>query len=221
MNLRATLLAIALLAAAPAFAQAPPIPDPRETGDDPPITIVVTRVAKRGCEAMFEALNQQTFIARKAVPGHLATDFLRPSSPQNPTYHLIFRFDHTSNYVKWLNSPERAQWLARLDAITEGGPHYQVLPGPEAWVTPSAPDSGAPPKYKTATVTWLAIYPLVLASAAVVAPFTLGASTLVRTALVTLIVVPAMTYVVMPPMTGLFHDWLYPPAPECAGAKGG
>ncbi len=210
----------ALLAlAAPAVAQIPSARLPETAaGIDPPITVVVTRVAKRGCEAAFEALNQQTFSARNSFPGHISTDFLRPATPQDPTYRIIFRFAHTSNYVTWLASPERSQWLARLDALTEGNPRYQIHPGLEAWVTPDEPTGTShPPKYKTAAVTWLAIYPLVMGSMAVVAPFTVGASTALRTAAVTLIVVPAMTYVVMPPLTWLFRDWLYPPAPDCKG----
>lgn len=218
-------LVATLLAAAPAAAQAPAVPTtlvpelPVTAGDDPPVTVVVTRVAKRGCEVAFEALNQQTFAARNAIPGHLSTEFLRPASADDPTYRIIFRFDHTSNYAKWLNSPDRTRWLSRLDALTEGNPRYQIHPGLEAWVTPSEPaETSHPPKYKTAIVTWIAIYPLVLGSIAAVAPFTVGASTALRTAAVTLIVVPAMTYVVMPPLTALFRDWLYPIAPECRAA---
>ena len=216
------ILALSLLTA-PAAAQSPAVPSTQvpelpsdAIADNQPVTVVVTRVAKRGCEAAFEMLNQQTFAARNAIPGHLSTEFLRPATPHDPTYRIIFRFNHTSNYVKWLRSPERAQWLARLDALTEGNPRYQIHPGLEAWVTPDDPsETSHPPKYKTAVVTWLAIYPLVMGSMAVVAPFTVGASSWVRTAAVTLIVVPAMTYGVMPPLTELFRDWLYPPAPEC------
>ncbi|MBI1208009.1 MAG: hypothetical protein GC191_12065 [Azospirillum sp.] len=203
--------------AAPSQA-APSQAAPSQSSEDPPLSIVVTRYPKRGCEMVLEELWQQLAPVRGGYPGHLSSDFIRPAGRAGGGYHMIYRFDHASHYQAWLDSAERAAWLARLDRVTEGKPEYQHVTGLEAWVTPSGRSDGRlPERYKTTAVTWLAIFPLVLGVGAAVNPLTVGFSTFARTALVTGIVVPAMGYLVMPAMTWVFQDWLYPPAPQCAG----
>ena len=71
-------------------------------------------------------------------------------------------------------------------------------------------EAGQPEKYKTALVTWLAIYPLVLGAAWATKPLVGGTPLPVRVAAITLLVVPAMTWVAMPRLTTLFHGWLRP-----------
>ena len=193
-----------------------PMADQAAAADDPPTTVVVTRFVRRGCEQVFERLWQQMVPVRARMPGHLGTDFIRPAGPFDGAYHMIYRFDRASHYQAWLHSPEREVWLKRVDAVTEGQPSYQFVNGLEAWVTPPGRAGGPlPAKYKTTVVTWLAIFPLVLGIGAAVNPLAAGLSVVTRTALVTAIVVPALGYLVMPPMTWLFQDWLYPPAPAC------
>ena len=82
-----------------------------------------------------------------------------------------------------------------------------------------------PEKYKTTAVTWLAIFPLVagiaVTTSAVTTPIFGPLPFLLNTAIVTGLVVPALSYVVMPPMTWLFRDWLYPPDAVCLAAEPG
>jgi antibiotic biosynthesis monooxygenase (ABM) superfamily enzyme len=185
-------------------------------GEDAPITVVVVRHARLGCAAVFERLIHDTFQVRNKTPGHLSTDFLRPTEPGSNAYTIIFKFDRMSHYQQWLDSPERVVWLQRMAQFTEGAPQYQYHPGLEAWVTlPDEPGFHSPDKYKTVAVTWLGIYPLALGVSTLVAPALLNWPTAAATAVTTGIIVPALGYGVMPVMTWLFRDWLYPPAPEC------
>ncbi len=98
-------------------------------------------------------------------------------------------------------------FLATLLTAAPAGAQTPAVGGSCPADTASA---GQPPKYKTAVVTWMAIYPLVLGAASVVTPLTNGAGLPVRVAAITLIVVPAMTWVAMPSLNALFHDWLQP-----------
>ncbi len=193
-------------------------PAPVTNAEDAPITVVVVRHARPGCTALFERLIHDTFQVRNRTPGHLSTDFLRPTEPNSTAYTIIFKFDRMSHYQQWLDSPERVVWLERMAQFTEGPPQYQYHSGLEAWVTlPDEPGFRSPEKYKTVAVTWLGIYPLVLGVATVISPVTIGWPSAATTALLTGVVVPALGYGVMPVMTWLFRDWLYPPAPECQG----
>ncbi len=211
------------LSAGPAWAGVTPVPSdlvtpPAQAGDttDAPITVVVVRHARRGCAAVFEQLIHDTFQVRNKIPGHVSTDFLRPTEPGSTAYTIIFKFDRMSHYQQWLDSPERVVWLDRMARFTEGPPQYQYHTGLEAWVTlPDEPGFRSPEKYKTVAVTWLAIYPLVLGVSTALAPVTIGWPSAAATALVTGIVVPTLGYGIMPVMTWLFQGWLYPPLPEC------
>ncbi len=186
---------------------------------DPPITVVVTRYVKRGCEVRFEKLWRDMVPVRNAFPGHLGSDFIVPVSPGDSSYHMLYRFDNASHYQAWVQSPERAAWLHQLDEMTLGAPQYQYENGLGAWVALPEQSGKVPEKYKTTAVTWLAIFPLVavisVATSAVTAPLLGPLPFLVNTAIVTGLVVPALSYAVMPGMTWLFRDWLYPTAPEC------
>lgn len=199
---------------APAAASAVPPAD----GADTPVTVVVVRHARRGCTAVFEKLIRDTFEVRNRTPGHLSTDFLRPSDPGSTAYTIIFKFDRLSHYQLWLDSAERAVWLERMAKYTEGPPQYQYHTGLEAWVTlPDEPGFRSPEKYKTVAVTWLAIFPLVLGVSSLVGPVVSGWPAAAATALTTGIVVPVLGYGVMPVMSWAFRDWLYPQEPGCTG----
>lgn len=56
----------------------------------------------------------------------------------------------------------------------------------------------APSVHRRALITWLAIFPLVLAGQVLLQPLTDGWPLVLRTLLLTLVVVPAAAYVVIP-----------------------
>lgn len=66
-----------------------------------------------------------------------------------------------------------------------------------------------PPRYKVFLLTWLAIYPLITG---IFLLFGKQLSLLplpIRTLLLTLVLVYLMTFIVMPRLMVLFHNWLY------------
>lgn len=87
----------------------------------------------------------------------------------------------------------------------------RILTGLETWFTlPSKAGEPAPPRYKMATVTWLAVFPTVLIIFTLFGPLLNLLPTVLRTLVFTLTMVTLMTYVIMPRMTRLFSFWLYP-----------
>ena len=70
-----------------------------------PITFVVTRYIRPGCEARFEALIHDLFRHDLNIPGSPTADFLRPPEPGSHAYTTIIRFDSVSDYRAWLESP--------------------------------------------------------------------------------------------------------------------
>jgi hypothetical protein len=69
---------------------------------------------------------------------------------------------------------------------------------------------GRPPRYKTAAVTWLAIYPLVLGLSTLLARLEPGLPPALSILLVTLVTVLLATYVALPVLSRLLRPWLVP-----------
>ena len=65
-----------------------------------------------------------------------------------------------------------------------------------------------PPKWKLAVLTWLAIFPAVSTFIFASEPIIGGFHLIARVFISTLIIVPLMTWVIMPNMIKLFRRWL-------------
>ena len=85
------------------------------------------------------------------------------------------------------------------------------LTGMERWFTlPNRSVTQAPPKYKSAILVFLGLYPLVLVLNLLWGPL-IGSWPAALRILVSLAVsVPLMVWVIMPQLTRLFFGWLYP-----------
>jgi uncharacterized protein len=178
--------------------------------EDPPVTAIASRRVKSGKEQEFEEWVSGILGAAAEFPGYLGSNVMRPSDPDDDEFQILFKFDHASNLKRWEQSGERRAWLRRVQPLVHEE-NVRVLTGLETWFTlPSRPGEPAPPRYKMAIVTWIAVFPLATAIFALTHPLLGGLPTVIRTLVFTLIMVTTMTYVVMPRMTRLFSFWLYP-----------
>ena len=153
---------------------------------------------------------------------------LRPTSPENPDYEVVFTFDTARHFDEWEASETRKQWMVRLKPLMEAQVRTHFLTGLETWFTLPVPSTGIvpPPPYKMALTTWLASYPLVALLIFLLMSLPVGkapgllqylfgslpfpAPLLLSTLVLTVTLVLLMTYVVMPRLTYLLRRWLYP-----------
>ncbi len=183
-------------------------PTPR---GDPPVTAVASRRVKPGHEQDFEEWVSGILTVVNTFPGYLGSEVLRPSDPEDDEYRIVFRFDHASNMHAWQSSEERQRWLRKSRPHLREQEKVHVLTGLETWFTlPSKPGAPAPPRYKMAIVTWLAVFPLVAVIFSLFGQWLNLLPTLLRTLVFSAVMVTLMTYVIMPRMTRLFSFWLYP-----------
>lgn len=191
------------------------IPQSREAHEKVPVTVVVSRRPKPGCEAQLEEWLHGVIPVASRFPGHLGATVFRPTDAQHPDYVLLFRFDSQENLDNWTRSPERNEWLARVTPLVANPFKPQVLTGLESWFTlPAHADAPVhpPPRYKMALVTWVALYPIINVLTVAIGPYLAPLPQLLRSLVMTAIMIPLMTYVVMPRLTRLFAGWLYPKA---------
>ncbi len=178
--------------------------------EDPPVTAIATRRVKKGREKEFEDWVSGILAAAQGFPGYLGSNVIRPGGPEDDEYQIVFQFDHESNLKNWEHSQERRHWLDKADPLINEE-NVRILTGLETWFTlPYKAGEPAPPRYKMATVTWLAVFPTVLIIFTLFGPLLNLLPMVLRTVVFTLTMVTLMTYVIMPRMTRLFSFWLYP-----------
>ena len=180
---------------------------------DPPVTVVITRRVKPRCKKAFEKFISGITAAAMTFDGHLGTNVFRPSNPSDNEYRIIFKFDHVSNLKTWEESECRRHWLARAESLRLEPARIRIITGLETWFTlPSPRVNSPPPRYKMAAITLLTLFPLIQLANITLAPLLaiLPLPILLRSFIITGILVLIMTYVAMPRMTKLFSKWLYP-----------
>jgi len=140
--------------------------------------------------------------------GRISGEVLRgPTGPSGRVYHVIYRFADEQSLRAWETSPERRALAARADSLATRAARNQ-LTGMEAWFDiPSG--LSTPSRQRMAALTWIGIWPLVSITLWLVAPLYAKLPFLLRTALTSVLLVCAMTYVVMPLLARKAEPWLY------------
>ena len=148
--------------------------------------------------------------AARRFPGHLGVEVFRPPSAGGE-YRTVYRFDSKEHLRAWLDSDEHTAWLERAEPHVIGPIRRTFVTGLETWFTlPDQPGAPPPPPYKMALLTWITIFPLITAIVAITGPTLEALPLAVRLGITTALTVPLMTWVVMPRVTRLLRQWLYP-----------
>ena len=181
------------------------------TGANGPATATITQRIEPACEQAYEALLVGIHEAARAFGGFLRREIIKSQAGSYLEYTHVIHFDNETHLRRWEHSPERHEWLSRMAAMAVHSTPLQMITGLETWFTlsPGKPIV-PPPRYKIAIVTWLAIFPLITLISYGTGPLFGDLPIIVRTFVVSAVVVPLMTYVVMPRMTRLFRRWLFP-----------
>lgn len=179
-----------------------------------PVTAVFVRDVKPDRMSDFEEWAEGIIQAVRRFDGYLGADVIRPGDHSHPEYVIVLRFDEYEQLRTWMGSKVREEWLKKSEELTIGETYIQEAHGFEPWFTlPDHSASSAPPaRYKMALITILAIYPPLLVVSTILSSVLQGWPRALLILLSVLILVPAMTYYIMPWMTRLFRSWLYPNA---------
>ena len=92
-------------------------------------------------------------------------------------------------------------------------PRTEIRADPAASTPRERPRRSArPPRFKLALLTWAAAYAVITAILATLGPTLASWPLVLRTLLVSVVMVVALTWLIMPAMTRLFRPWLAPTA---------
>ena len=172
-----------------------------------PVTTVVFRTVRAGREEDFEEAARAANRTVTGAVGHRGVDVLAPP-PGQRLYTVLLRFDSVENMRRWQESPEFAALLDAMAPLCEPQRETHALTGMEGWI--SVPGRAPPPRWKSVVVSFLAAYPTIAVLQAVVLPRFDFLPSFAQGVLLGLLMCIALTYAVMPLVSGALAKWLYP-----------
>lgn len=178
-----------------------------------PVTTVLTWEVRPGREQEFEDWTHGITHCARRFPGNEGVSWLRPE--EGHRFHAVLRWSDAHRLSAWLESDERAAWHARIEGVaTEIGSERQSTSGMETWFSLPGTTVQAPPRWKMVLTTFLGAYPFTLLIQGLVAPSTGSWLLPLRAAVFPVVLLPTLTYLVMPRLSRLLRRWLYPPPDE-------
>lgn len=179
--------------------------------EDSSVTVVISRRVIKGQEGQFEQLSSEMTHRASRYPGYLGANLFRPSNTNDPEYRIIFKFTDGKSLAAWQNSEERAEILEQIEPLLITPSKIETVSGIINWFTmPGHNPVKPPPKYKMTIVSWLALYPAVTLIFFFFGDLLAQLPLLMRTLIVTAVVMVAMSYLLMPRFTRWFAFWLFP-----------
>ena len=183
---------------------------------DGPLTVSITRRVRPADELLMQAWVHAGTSMAERFDGFLGAGWVRSGDED---WHMLYRFDSRAHLDAWERSSERMRWLrSAADLVEHRRTEYRT--GIEGWFdepeTRTVQDAAqatrmtapAPPRWKQATVIWLAFFPTSLALAYLLGPVGGDWPVVLRVLVSTLLATPWMTYLFLPFVTRLCARWL-------------
>jgi antibiotic biosynthesis monooxygenase (ABM) superfamily enzyme len=173
-------------------------------------SVIVHRVPPDGAEGFMQWQRGITGVAER-FPGYRGTDLYPPAEDRRAEWVAVIHFDGPEHLGRWLDSPERSEWTAKLPGEA-GSFRLKTLPtGFGTWFDGlvGEPEPGLPPSWKMALTVLLGLYPTVMLLGIFVGPYTsaygLALSMLIGNALS----ISTLQWAVMPVLNTLLGPWLH------------
>lgn len=174
------------------------------------ITIAISHYVKQGKEQNFEEALKQVIAQAKTFEGYEGIQIIQPNNKVENEYLLLVRFDNEANYKHWENSEVRKKWSQELKDYIHKESQIRHQEGLEFWFSlPKTPAPVPPTKWKMAVLTWLVIYPLILVLSSLAGMYLTFLHPFLRMLVVSMLLVSAMTYFLMPNITKIFAKWIF------------
>lgn len=171
-----------------------------------PVHMAITHNVKQGNEQSFVD-KLQTFASQSmAEPGMTGIHILRPPSDSSSRQFGILRSFNTQHDAdRFYESEMFADWQLQIATLIDGPPRRRKLSGLEAFFRLEQ----MPPRWKMAIVTFIGVLPTVLLWSTLLPPLLASLHWLAVAAIVNAAVVATLTWLAMPFLTQLLHNWLH------------
>ena len=183
---------------------------PSAPGPGLPVTVVISRTPASGREQELVAWAHGIASVAAQFPGHLDAQIYSPDQSERGDLVLAFSFASADALSAWEHSDERRDWLRRLDGLVIGETRTHAVSGFEG-IFAHAPGQPVvpPPRWKTATIIAVALYPVSLLLTWLLAPHLGTVNIFVRVLINVAIIVPYMAWLGVPYLTKWLRGWLH------------
>lgn len=183
---------------------------------DQPVTVLIRRRVKPGCEAAYEDwLTRLQRAARTTQPGYLGVTTQRPGPTGPREYLVVVRFDNVEHLRAFETSDFLAGYLKEVHSLVDGDAIWERMTGLEFWFSaPAGTVVPHPSRPRMALVMIAVVFTLVLVIGSAVnaafdhLPFATPAA--LKLLVTITIEVILMTWWVMPWVTRRLATWIYP-----------
>ena len=187
-----------------------------------PLHVAIVRTVKPGCETAFEqALHD--FVQRSlTLPGQTGVHVMRPApGSDSREYGIIRGFANRDALTAFRTSPEYLEWNEFALGLTEGSGKVEELCGLESWFTLPGQPLRPLPQWKMALITFIGVDVVTTLLFWTIGPAIQNWPFLIRNSAFNVVVVACLTWIAMPLLTRLFHNWLQPKQKKFQAQKTG
>ncbi|GBO52979.1 hypothetical protein APA_780 [Pseudanabaena sp. lw0831] len=187
-----------------------------------PITLVISEVVEPHLIEEYETWTKGINQSAQQFEGFMGVEVIRPRDHQYPEYVVIVKFDNYAHCKNWLASPVYQQWMQRSEEFISKRSQQHQQNGLELWFTLPKSKSGNPTEpayYKQVIIGVITVYPLILLSNLLLAPFLQGLPPLLSLLISVTFISALLSYPVMPFLTKILAFWLYPSSQKRARKK--
>lgn len=170
---------------------------------------VITQHIPANERTVFLEWQQGISEAASKAAGYQTTEIYPPATPEQP-WVVILHFDDPTTLKAWLDSPERAAWVARLPVEVRDFRLQTLSSGFGAWFagTLGGPPVPLPPRWKMALTILFTLYPTVMLLSILVRPYlsTLGLSLSMLVS--NILSITILQWLVQPALDPVLGPWL-------------
>jgi uncharacterized protein len=172
------------------------------------VTRIIHRRANPGQEAHYERLVRGMLAACSSSPGYLFSTVIPPRM-DGEEFHIVQCFSTQAALDIWRNSKEAAEWHERLRHVSDHDPEYRVFNTTDLWFSATGLEGQKQPaRWRMAVVTWMGIFPLASLAVAFLFPLLTALPFILRMMILTMLIVFAMYWIVMPRLLRWLAWWL-------------
>ena len=162
------------------------------------VTVLIARYPRADRIAEFDRILGETISAALEFPGHLGVSVLRPTGADT-TYRILSRFASAAALDAWRTSPQAKELFAKLNAEEEKDRTELDMGGSNAWFAdPIAGALAKPNPLRVLSALWIAAWITITTLLFVLRPYVAELALPLQTAILCTVMVPLLTYVVMP-----------------------
>lgn len=175
-----------------------------------PVHMAITRRVRKDRAGEFE--RELIAFASESLkdPHSRGVHLLYPTpDAEVPEYGILRSFESTEARDLFYASDFYRNWVAKVGHLVEGDPESRELTGLEAWFREGS--GKAPPRWKMALLTWVAVWPVSMGVPKVIVPLIGDALPhFLRSGVVAAGIVTVLTWVAMPLLVKVARPWIHP-----------